>query len=81
MLDFNENETMKISPELEPVIGLKEATRGEVIKKIWIYVKKNNLQDPENKDIIMCDDKLKKVSREIKVTAFGIGMCMGKHMS
>ena len=73
---------MTISSELEAIIGVKEATRSEVIQKLFAYVKKNNLQDPENKDIIMCDDKLKKLSGETKLRAFGgMAKCLVKHMS
>ena len=74
------DDLMKISPELEAVIGVKEASRAEVIKKIWIYVKKNNLQDPENKAIVMCDDKLKKLSGESKFRAFDMNKFLGKHI-
>ncbi|KAJ4790732.1 SWIB/MDM2 domain superfamily protein [Rhynchospora pubera] len=50
-----------ISPELQELVGAPEMARTEVIKAIWAYIKSNNLQDPEKKRIIVCDDKLKKV--------------------
>ena len=58
------------------------ATRSEVIQKLWAYIKKNNLLDPENKAMIMCDDKLKKLcGGEIKVRGFGLAIHFAKHMS
>ena len=46
---------------LAEVVGDKAIPRTEVTKKIWAYIKKNNLQDKTNKRMINADDKLKKV--------------------
>merc|ERR1711974_92247 len=40
---------MKLSAELADIVGKKEASRAECIKQLWAYIKKQNLQDPENK--------------------------------
>ena len=40
---------MNISPGLQSIIGVKQATRGEAIKLTWDYIRKNNLQDHEAK--------------------------------
>jgi len=52
---------LPLSPELAAVVGAKELTRGEVTKKIWEYIKANDLQDPNNKRLIVPDNKLEKV--------------------
>jgi len=39
-------------------------SRPEVVKKIWAYVKLNNLQDPTDRRYIICDDSLKPVFGE-----------------
>lgn len=52
---------MELSADLEAVVGKGPMSRGEVVKKIWDHIKKNNLQNPENKRNIIADDKLKKV--------------------
>jgi len=52
---------LPLSPELSAVVGAKELTRGEVLKKIWEYIKAENLQDPNNKRRIIPDKKLEKV--------------------
>ncbi|KQJ86612.1 zinc finger CCCH domain-containing protein 19 [Brachypodium distachyon] len=51
-----------ISPELREFVGgAEELPRTEALKIIWAHIKGNNLQDPANKKIIVCDDKLKKI--------------------
>ncbi|MBF8262521.1 MAG: topA [Parachlamydiales bacterium] len=52
---------VKLSAELSAVLGEKELTRPEVVKKIWEYIKANKLQDPKNKRLIVPDAKLAKV--------------------
>jgi upstream activation factor subunit UAF30 len=49
------------SDSLAAVIGNSPLPRTEVTKKVWDYIKKNKLQDPENKRNINADDKLKAV--------------------
>ena len=46
---------------LAAVVGAKPLPRTELTKKLWVYIKKNNLQDPKVKTKINADDKLKKV--------------------
>jgi upstream activation factor subunit UAF30 len=46
---------------LAAVIGSDPQPRTEVTKKIWDYIKQNNLQDPKDKRTIKADAKLKKV--------------------
>ncbi|MBA0655155.1 hypothetical protein Goklo_007670 [Gossypium klotzschianum] len=43
------------------VVGVPEIPRTQALKQIWAYIKEHNLQDPENKKIINCDEKLKKI--------------------
>lgn len=50
---------MDLSPELEAVIGKGPMPRGQVVKKLWEYIKQHNLQNPQNKRNIMADDKLR----------------------
>ncbi|ANH82089.1 hypothetical protein A8C56_14895 [Niabella ginsenosidivorans] len=47
------------SPALAAVIGSKAASRPDIIKKVWVYIKKQGLQDSANKRMINADDKLK----------------------
>ena len=50
---------MTISGDLAVVVGKGPMPRSEVVKALWIYIKKNNLQDPKNKRMINADAKLK----------------------
>ena len=46
------------SPQLAAVVGTAQLPRGQVVSKMWDYIKKNNLQNPKNKREILADDKL-----------------------
>lgn len=50
-----------LSPELAELVGAKEMTRGDVTKKLWEYIKANDLQDPKNRRLIVPDAKLAKI--------------------
>lgn len=50
-----------LSKELAALLGAKHLSRGEVTKKIWEYIKANGLQDPNNKRLIVPDQKLEKI--------------------
>lgn len=52
---------MQLSADLEAVVGKGPMPRSEVVKQIWVYIKKHGLQDEKNKRNINADDKLKKV--------------------
>ncbi|HYO22171.1 MAG TPA: SWIB/MDM2 domain-containing protein [Flavisolibacter sp.] len=52
---------LTVSATLAEVIGNKPLPRTEIVKKIWEYIKKNNLQDKKNKRMINADEKLKPV--------------------
>ncbi|GMJ00591.1 hypothetical protein like AT2G14880 [Hibiscus trionum] len=51
----------RVSPEMQAVVGVPEISRTQALKQIWAYIKEHNLQDPDNKKIINCDEKLKKI--------------------
>ena len=73
---------MKISEELAEVVGKGPMPRSEVVKKLWIYIKKNNLQDPKNKRNINADENLKAVFGGKKtVNMFEMTKLVSKHLS
>lgn len=73
---------MTISADLAVVVGAGPMPRSEVVKKLWEYIKKNNLQDPTNKRNIKADDNLKKVfgGKEI-VSMFEMTKLVSQHLS
>jgi len=73
---------MTISDELAAVVGKGPMPRSEVVKKLWVYIKKNDLQDPKNKRDILADDKLKEVfGGKAKVNMFEMTKLVSKHLS
>lgn len=73
---------MTVSAELAAVVGQGPLPRSEVVKKLWVYIKKNNLQDPSNKRNINADDNLKKVfGGKATVNMFEMTKLVSKHLS
>lgn len=52
---------LNVSADLAVVVGKGPMPRSEVVKKLWVYIKGKNLQDPTNKRNINADVALKKV--------------------
>ena len=71
---------LTISSSLAAVIGSKPLPRTEVIKKIWDYIKKNNLQDKKDRRSINADAKLKEVFGKAQVTMFELAKILSKHL-
>ncbi len=66
---------------LGAVVGNKPLPRTQVTKKIWAYIKKNNLQDTQNKRMINADDKLKAIfDGKKQVSMFEMTKLVNKHM-
>jgi chromatin remodeling complex protein RSC6 len=68
------------SPELGAIVGNDRLPRSQVISKVWDHIKKNNLQNPENKREIVADDKLKKVFGKDRVSMFEMNKHISKHV-
>ncbi len=69
------------SDALAAVVGAKPLPRTEVTKKLWAYIKKNNLQDPKQRRNINADDKLKPVFGGKKtVNMFEMTKLVNKHL-
>ncbi|MBP6717336.1 MAG: DNA topoisomerase III [Rhodoferax sp.] len=69
------------SAELALVIGSEAVARPQVIKKLWDYIKANNLQDAANKRAINADDKLLPIFGKPQITMFELTGIVGKHLS
>ena len=68
------------SAELAVVVGASPLPRTEVTKKIWDYIKKNNLQDSANKRMINADAKLKTVFGKDQVSMFEMTKILSQHL-
>ena len=69
------------SDALAAVIGSEPVARTQVIKKLWDYIKAENLQDAANKRAINADAKLLPVFGKAQVTMFELAGIVGKHLS
>ena len=70
------------SAALAEVVGSKAIPRTEVVKKIWVYIKANKLQDKANKRMINADAKLKAVfSGKAQVSMFDMAKHLAKNLS
>ena len=71
---------LPLSAELAALVGT-QVPRGDVIRKVWDYIKEHNLQDPNNKRSILPDAKLAKIfgSKE-PLDMFKLSGLLGKHM-
>jgi upstream activation factor subunit UAF30 len=69
------------SKELAAVVGAGPLPRGEVVSKVWDYIKKQDLQNPENRREILADDTLEAVFGKKKVTMFEMNKYLAQHLS
>lgn len=69
------------SAALAAVVGASPLPRTEVVKKLWAYIKKNNLQDSKNRRNINADAKLKEVfGGKTTVSMFDMTKLVSKHL-
>jgi chromatin remodeling complex protein RSC6 len=72
---------MELSDELQEIVGEDSLPRGQVMKKVWEYIKSNDLQNPDNKRNIYSDDKLKPIfDGQDEVTMFELTKLVSQHM-
>ncbi len=73
---------MNISSDLAAVVGKGPMPRSEVVKALWVYIKKHNLQNPKNKRNIVADEPLKKVfGGKGEVSMFDMTKLVSKHLT
>jgi len=73
---------LKVSEELAKVVGSGPMPRSEVVKKLWAYIKKNGLQDAQNRRNINADENLKAVfGGKNTVDMFEMIKLVSKHLS
>ena len=72
---------VQLSDELAAVIGSGPLPRGQVVSKIWEYIRSHNLQNPENRREIVADDQLRRVFGKDKVTMFEMNKHLAAHLT
>ena len=68
------------SPALAAVVGASPLPRTEIISKLWVYIKAQELQDSANKRMINADAKLKPIFGKDQVSMFEMAGLIGKHV-
>jgi len=68
------------SEQLAKVVGAEPLPRSEVTKKVWDHIKKNKLQNPENKREIIADDKLQPIFGARKLDMFQMTKAINNHL-
>ena len=69
------------SAELAEIVGKNDLPRSEVVKKVWDYIKKNNLQAAEDKRQINADDKLEKIFGKKSSDMFELNKHLSAHLT
>ena len=79
--NFQSTITVKISEDLETLVGSNKATKKILAKQMGIYIKENNLIDPTNRQLVICDDKLEKITGQKKTKFCDMIKYLRPHMS
>ena len=72
---------LKVTDQLAAVVGKGPMPRTAVVSGVWDYIRKHNLQNPENRREILADDKLKAVFGQDKATMFEMNKLLSAHLS
>ncbi len=71
---------LALSAELQAVVGKGPMPRTEIVKKLWVYIKKNKLQDEKNRRNINADEKLAPIFKKKTVNMFEMTKLISKHV-
>ncbi|XP_010270124.1 PREDICTED: uncharacterized protein LOC104606552 [Nelumbo nucifera] len=74
------NKVCGVSPELQAIVGEPAMPRTQIVKQLWAYIRKHNLQDPSNKRKIICDDALRLVFETDSTDMFKMNKLLAKHI-
>ena len=78
------NQELNVSKELAAIIGTakgEKISRPQVVKRLWAYLKENNLQDPENKQFFTPDAKMEPVFGNERIKAFSMSKYLKEHLT
>ena len=68
------------SPQLAEIVGAGQLARGQVVSKMWDYIRANNLQDSKDRRVINADAKLKPIFGKDSVTMFEMNKHLAQHL-
>ena len=71
----------RLSPELAAICGKKKLSRHDVVSRMWRYIKKKRLQDPNQRTTILCDEKLRALTQKPSIGQTDMLLCIGSHLT
>ncbi|KAG6547525.1 hypothetical protein Mapa_010973 [Marchantia paleacea] len=74
------NKVCGLSPELQAIIGEAELPRTQVVKQLWVYIREKELQDPDNKRKILCNDELRGLFGVDSTDIFKMNKLLSRHI-
>uniref|UniRef100_A0ACD6AMG6 Uncharacterized protein n=1 Tax=Avena sativa TaxID=4498 RepID=A0ACD6AMG6_AVESA len=74
------NKVCGVSPELQAIVGEPTMARTEIVRQLWAYIRRNDLQDPNNKRKIICNDELRLVFETDCTDMFKMNKLLAKHI-
>ncbi len=69
------------SEPLATLLGVEKLSRPQIVKQLWDHIKANNLQNPENKKEIVCDDQFRAVFKVDRIDMFKMNKELGQYVS
>ncbi|KAI8333999.1 hypothetical protein BC941DRAFT_433559 [Chlamydoabsidia padenii] len=76
------NKPLILSAALSALMdGEPELSRPEIVKRLWKYIKGNDLQDPKDRRYILCDEKLRAIFHVDRVNSFGMNRDLSQHLT
>merc|ERR1719220_31100 len=75
------NKELKVSTDLQAIIGKEKISRPQCVKALWAYIKENNLQDPDQKQYFTPDKKMAKVFGSTRMRCFSMTKFFKAHLT
>merc|ERR1712212_540395 len=71
---------MKASKDLQAIIGIEKASRLDVMREVWVYIKKHKLQNPQQKQFIVPDELMAPVFGTKNISIFNLSKFVEPHL-
>ncbi|KAJ7594969.1 SWIB/MDM2 domain-containing protein [Mycena floridula] len=69
-----------LSPPLAALLQADKLSRPQVVKQLWVYIKSHELQNPQNKKVILCDPSFRAVFNVDSIDMFKMNKVLGNHL-
>ncbi|QXT34790.1 SWIB/MDM2 domain-containing protein [Sphingomonas sanguinis] len=69
------------SPDLAEIVGENDLPRSEVVRRVWEYIKKHDLQDAKDRRQINADDRLEAVFGKRSASMFEMNKHLSRHLT